>query len=267
MKFDGKIIISDVDGTLTGSDEGMKRNIEAIKYFTSNGGYFTLATGRMKYALGTIIPDLLPCLNAPAILCNGAYVLDFEKDEFLNVCRTDTAKVTPLLKDIDRDFEKVEIRINYRDQFLCPKLNKAIAEELKNYFTDIKEVPLDMLPEDGLDKIVFFGQPDDLEVLRTYILERTDDYVLSKSYSYALELLDKKATKGNQVLFLKELLGGVTTYCIGDYENDENMLAAADYSACPESGLQKIKDMADIIAPDCRIGAVAGLVDYIEKNL
>ncbi len=267
MKFSGKIIISDVDGTLTGSPEGIKRNIEAIKYFTSNGGYFTLATGRMQHALGVVIPDILPCMNAPAILCNGAYVWDYRKNELINIHRTDTAKIIPLLEDIDRRFDNIEIRVNYRDKFLSPALNKTVAEELKNYFTEIREVPISELPLDGLDKVVFVGQPEPLEVLREYILSKTDDYILSKSFTYALELLDKEATKGNQVRFLKEMLGGVTTYCIGDYENDENMLAAADFAACPESGLQKIKDMADIIAPDCKLGAVAGLIEYIENNL
>ncbi len=267
MKFSGKIIISDVDGTLTGSEEGMKKNIEAIKYFTANGGYFTLATGRMQHALGVVIPDLLPCLNAPAILCNGAYVNDFQKNELLNIHRIDTAKIIPLLEDINRDFTDIEIRANYRDGFYTPKLNEAELQTLRHYFTEIKEIKIADMPKDGLDKVVFLGDPDRLEVLRKYILDRSDDYVLSKSFSIALEILDKEATKGNQVLFLKKLLGGVTTYCIGDYENDENMLAMADISACPSSGLQKIKDMADIIAPDCRDGAVAGLIEYIEEHL
>ncbi len=267
MKFEGKIIISDVDGTLTGSSEGIKKNIEAIKYFTANGGYFTLATGRMRHALGVVIPEIIPCINAPAILCNGAYVFDFSKEEYSNIHRTNTERVIPLLHDIHREFQNIEIRVNYRDKFLSPALNRTVAEELKDYFTAIAEVPIDDLPTDGLDKIVFFGQPEPIEQVREYILNKTDDYVLTKSFTFALELLDKSATKGNQVKYLKNLLGGVTTYCIGDYENDENMLASADYSACPASGLQKIKDMADIIAPDCKLGAVAGLVEYIEDHL
>ena len=35
MKFSGKIIISDIDGTYTGSEAGIKRNNEAIEYFNT----------------------------------------------------------------------------------------------------------------------------------------------------------------------------------------------------------------------------------------
>lgn len=267
MKFEGKIIISDVDGTLTGSDEGIKRNIKAVKYFTENGGYFTLATGRMRYALGSVIPGILPYINAPAVLCNGAYLYDFKKECELNEIRLPHDDILPLLYEIDKKFDDVEIRINYRDKFFSPQLSRAVAEQLKNYFTEVRRVELCDMPKDSFDKVVFFGKPESLEKIREFILNSGKEFALSKSFSSMLELLHKNATKGNQVLYLKSLLGGVRTYCIGDYENDENMLSKADVSACPCSGLQKIKDMADIVVDDCRVGAVASLIEHIESTL
>ena len=40
MKFKAKVIITDIDGTYTGSDEGVRKNNEAIEYFKSEGGLF-----------------------------------------------------------------------------------------------------------------------------------------------------------------------------------------------------------------------------------
>ena len=45
-KFDGLLLASDFDDTLF--DGGVSipgRNLEAIRYFTGEGGYFTVATG------------------------------------------------------------------------------------------------------------------------------------------------------------------------------------------------------------------------------
>ena len=44
--FSGYLICSDVDGTFSVNTVTVKNNIEAVKYFTQNGGRFTIATGR-----------------------------------------------------------------------------------------------------------------------------------------------------------------------------------------------------------------------------
>ena len=41
-KFDGFLLLSDVDNTLLSNDKIPPKNIEKIKYFTENGGKFTV---------------------------------------------------------------------------------------------------------------------------------------------------------------------------------------------------------------------------------
>jgi len=51
-KFEGLMLVSDLDGTLLNSKlEVSEENIKAVSYFVDNGGIFTIATGRME--LGT----------------------------------------------------------------------------------------------------------------------------------------------------------------------------------------------------------------------
>lgn len=48
-KFDGVLLVSDFDDTLYGEDMRITReNVEALTYFTREGGTFTVATGRAR---------------------------------------------------------------------------------------------------------------------------------------------------------------------------------------------------------------------------
>ena len=81
-KFDGLLLASDFDDTLYGLDLRIpERNLEAIRYFTGEGGRFAVATGR---AYRTFAPyaHLVP-MNAPAVLSNGSALYDFEEGRMI----------------------------------------------------------------------------------------------------------------------------------------------------------------------------------------
>ena len=81
-KFDGILLASDFDDTLYTEDLRIPaRNLEAIRYFTGEGGYFTVSTGRAHRTFAPHAP-LIP-MNAPAVLSNGAAIYDFRADRVL----------------------------------------------------------------------------------------------------------------------------------------------------------------------------------------
>ena len=63
------------------------------------------------------------------------------------------------------------------------------------------------------------------------------------------------------------MLGNYTTYCCGDFENDEDMLKKADYAVVPSSGMDKIIKIADIVTCHCKDGTIAYLVDLLDKEI
>ena len=68
-KFDNIFIVSDIDHTFLADDRSVPQiNIEALKYFKSEGGQFTFATGRSHHSLLQAFPNAKDLLNAPAIL-------------------------------------------------------------------------------------------------------------------------------------------------------------------------------------------------------
>lgn len=262
MKFSGKIIISDVDGTYTGSPEGIQRNKEAIEYFKSNGGLFTFASGRIQ--LEEIVSDYKSIVNAPPILCNGSFVYDIATNEKKNEICIDKTPTYGILDHICENYPSVTVYISCQRGYL-----NYSKRELS---TQNGVIPVDIYDDESTgnwNKIV-------LECYENGVLDKVSNYIdenacgrYAKTYScpILLELLSPSATKGNQVKYLKTLLGDVKTYCIGDYENDENMLASADVSAAPCSGLKKIVDMCDHVVCANTEGAIAGLVELIEKEV
>ena len=66
---------------------------------------------------------------------------------------------------------------------------------------------------------------------------------------------------------MKKYTGARVLYAIGDYENDIEMLNAADFGAAPQSALEQVKCAAKIITVGCDDGAVADLIDIIGREI
>ena len=81
-KFDGFLICSDVDSTLTyEAGKVSDENAKAIKYFQDEGGLFTLATGRAPSFMEHFSDKVK--INAPVVSFKGALLYDTEKDELI----------------------------------------------------------------------------------------------------------------------------------------------------------------------------------------
>ena len=82
--FSDVLLTVDFDRTLTAPDSSIPlRNLEAIRYFTENGGAFTVNTGRsipMSQALWDVP------VNVPLLLYNGSAACD-SKTRTLSLCR------------------------------------------------------------------------------------------------------------------------------------------------------------------------------------
>ena len=78
-KFDGILICSDWDGTLFCGGEVPRGSVEAIKYFQSEGGIFTICSGRQPSFLREYGHFVTP--NTYALCYNGALICDLESGE------------------------------------------------------------------------------------------------------------------------------------------------------------------------------------------
>lgn len=108
-KFEKVLIASDFDGTLK-NDEGIITDDvrSAIAYFISEGGYFTVCTGRTYQGFHLYDPTYI---NAPVLLTNGSMAYDYEKNEPVFVNGIDAEHGIPFVRAIMEKFPDVSIEM------------------------------------------------------------------------------------------------------------------------------------------------------------
>ena len=275
-KFTGILIVSDVDGTfLSHNIKIFNKNLEAVEKFKEQGGKFAFATGRDLNALLEVIPDAREIANAPIIVANGSQLYDFASGKYIYDRPINNKKL--LAEIVNIIYEKYPdggIRFSCEDNMIIPDFNEILKEDLHTVSLPkmrIIEMPFDELINSDIKiyKCVIVNTPENLEEIRKISadINKNGELNFSKSYLHGLEAVDKNATKGQAALKLKEYFGGpCKLFTIGDYENDIEMLKAADYGAAPETALEQVRLAAKIITARCEDGAVADLIDIMGRE-
>nr|MBQ4319546.1 HAD-IIB family hydrolase [Clostridia bacterium] len=260
-RFENTMILSDIDGTfLDDKSEVVPANVEAVRYYTENGGNFAFATGRHLFAMDRPIPMWRELMSMPGIFANGAFVYDQRTDKMVHSRPLDSKVILPALVDLYEKFPDIITRF-------------TVDSGVKYMTADFDITPYLDVP---CYKVVLESNSDRLAEAREYFYGKYGDmYSYSKSCDFFLEFLRHDATKGTMLDWLRdyvsEKIGGgkVTAYAVGDYENDIDMLRHADVPACPDNGYPMILDYCrenGLILCDNNKGTIAALVRYIDEN-
>ncbi len=266
-KFDKTIIVTDLDGTFFDDNSNLvQKNVDAIKYFTANGGHFSFSTGRNEGILKKIIPDTIRLNNMPAILSNGAYLYDFSRDTRISEVVLNNDFMKEFIESIEKKFSNIGIRWNVECGFVTYDPEKICAYDLPCYHNTLPEYTREQIFSNKIYKAVISSDVQTMSEIKKYadsINEHGFSVVLSAPRM--LEIMDKGATKGKALTKLKQYLGipDAVVYAIGDYENDYDMLKSADVAACPSNALDKIKEISDIIVCSNNDGALADLISRL----
>lgn len=277
-KFEGVLLASDFDNTLVHTQGALDagtteippmcaRNREALDYFTRNGGYFSVSTGRAlpafaRYASG------LP-INAPCIIANGAGLYDFRTGEYVETAfldaRTRTHVATLLERFPDLPFEIYHV--DRRIHAMHP--NRYI--EAHEHLTRAKTVTVEDFAEVDfpLVKLLFEDERKALDEIYAFIRAQdwSKNYELIYSADNLLEMTAKGATKGEMVLRLARRLGveRQDLYCIGDHSNDISMAEVSSARFAPENAIAEMKALPGMrIVSHCADGAIADVVEILD---
>lgn len=267
-KFDNCLLISDMDGTLFADPQTIpKNNIDAIKYFTENGGLFTIATGRSQMSVRTYM-EQLP-INCPIISTNGAQIYDLARGKRLFFCEcNNNLKKAAILTQ--QKFPHVSCFVSCGNVMYSPKVctYHEIAERIECITSTIVNRLADI--RDPWNKVLFFGEPEQVRAIYDFIKQMGDEtFDVVMSADYITEMLPQNVNKGTALTKLCDILHVPVSqvYAIGDYYNDLQLLTKAGCSAAPKNAPQDIQDAVDYVCCDHREGAVADYIQYIEQRI
>ena len=276
-KFSGVLIASDFDNTLIYTEASLRsgrpipplseKNRRAIERFTAEGGRFTVATGRALAAFAPVA-SLLP-LATPCVVCNGAAIYDWQRQEYLEFSLLDETAKERAQTVLDA-FPSTAVEAYHIDNIVHAVHPNEITrnhEHLTKVGTrecaSMAEVPL------PLGKLLFEDERPVLEDAVRLIMDRgwAEDYELIFSGRNLLEMTRKGANKGGMVLRLAERLGirRENLYCVGDEANDLPMLAAAARGFAPANCVPAVRDSGATLVSDASHSAIADVIAILER--
>ena len=263
--FEKYVILTDLDGTVfDGQLNLLEKDIEAIKYFTANGGTYGVSTGRTMVSANPLI-GRLPT-NAPCIYNNGGVIIDPKTNDvkYCNYIHPDARKA---LKEIMNRFPNLRAAVLMGDHFynvtefndgerpFCLDVPETIA-------ADIDKIP------DGWYKVLMNIMDHSMEEIEAFC--KTLDYpeiAFMVTTSYYYEVLPKENSKARGNRKLMEVMGwqDKTLVAIGDFYNDLEMILTADIGVAVANAPEDIKAQADIVVCSVLEGATAELISRLEK--
>ena len=283
-----KLIASDMDGTLLNSNHKIpQNNIELIKFSQKNGIEFVVATGRAYY-------EALPSLNDENIKCdiisfNGGIIYD-KNGNIINITPMklkDLYYTIEILKSLDISYQlytkntiytkSIETDITaYIDLIRAngeEPNEQHLRQEAKNrlalgHITEVDNIELYLNQEDN-PAIKVIGISNDLEKLKhaTELLSGNENISVTSSGANNVEIMDKKATKGEALKIVADIhdINLKNAIAIGDNLNDQAMLDIVEYSIAMKNGNKDLQKTAKFITE--KTNSEGGVADTVMKLL
>lgn len=247
MKFDGILLCTDIDSTLTEHENKIsKDNLDAIEYFIRNGGTFTVATGRTPLTIPEILDEYI---SVPVICQNGA-LFDIHTQKYISYKALDE-KAIEIAKEIQTKFPTSGIECFRLYDIAFVKNNKATLRHIET--EDILcathlDCSLDEV-EGPILKILFAQENEETDIIaETYKNSQyQQEYHLVKSHMWYYEIIRKDVSKGDALKQLCELAGFELKNVVaaGDNDNDIELIRQAGLGYAVKNATENLKKAAD----------------------
>lgn len=250
-KYAGFLLCSDWDGTLTSNGRTVSEaNLSAIEHFESEGGIFTIASGRYP----SYLDNMQIKLSSYALLLNGNVIYDPKTGEVLWEQRLETPVIESVIKAAyDSDFNWQDLHV----YTLSDRLGFS-----RDYCQRLYEV-IDCIDNEPVYKMIFMRRHEIDPDFGSWLESTVSGISCQRSWPEGLEINPESGGKGNGVLALRDLLGRDkihTVVCVGDYENDIPMLHRADIGYAVSNALDSVKSAADRITVANTDDAIAHII-------
>ncbi|OFI49462.1 sugar-phosphatase [Floricoccus tropicus] len=247
-----KLVAIDIDGTLLNDKREITENVKnAIQDAKKAGVKIVITTGRPLPG----VKDILDQLNLRE---EGDYVITYNG---ALVQATDTGEEfirEPLSKEDFLEIETESRRIAVHMHAITSSGIYTANRNIGRYSVHesfLVNMPLYYRTAEEMGdlefvKMMYIDEPQILDsAIEKLDKEFYEKYTIVKSAPFYLEILNKKASKGNAVMHLADKLGIKVeeTMAIGDEENDRSMLEVVGNPVVMENGNPEIKKLAKYI--------------------
>lgn len=227
-----KLLFSDIDGTLINTHlKVTPKTCAAIRKQITNGNIFIPVSARMPQAVMTVAGQITE--KCPMVAYNGALVLD-EMSQTLSSQYMAAEIAAEICSYIEKRNNKIAWNVYSGNSWYYSPGNSSFLVEKEEQIVKVKAKPttaLQIKELQGVHKILFMGESDQLEEVQRDIKQRYAELVLVKSAPNLLELMAKGVSKGRGIRIAAQHFGVDLQSCwaFGDNYNDETMLAVAGH--------------------------------------
>lgn len=252
-----KYLACDLDGTLLSEDQTISReNLEAIVGFKAEGNKFVISTGRNVDSIYDLFKDYPEIEYDYIVACNGAIVLDNNKEVISNkYISNDIAE-----KIINDFIDKEDICIHFEadgQHYLVESKGLEYASCLSE---DIKDMLLRFEDRISIDDIFetkrkysfisIFSTNKDMEVaeeVKNLLIETYGQDLEAFRNQFFVDIAPKDCSKGNGLRSILELnnIKEENLYAIGDSFNDVSMFELTENSFTFHHVEEELKSFAN----------------------
>ena len=247
-KYTGYLLMTDFDNTLycKGISE---ENARAIRAFQEEGGLFALATGRASTWIAQFSEQIRP--NTLCAVMNGSVI-----------CSADGSE-TVYRQSVGTDFEAITRTILEK----CPELNWVnVFHETDSVCVKQGEPLPSALFATPVYKAVFHTPAERSDEYKAIIRSVAEPhYRVMRSWINGIEVQSANTGKGAALLRIKELLGdrARVAVAVGDYENDIDLVQAADIGYAVGNAIPALIEIADRVTVPCSEHAIARIIEEL----
>ena len=237
-----KMVVSDMDGTLLNSDHEMSnRFFELFEALKKHNILFVAASGRQY---NSILNKLYSIKNDIIVVAeNGGYVMRRDEELLSTLLPKEKQQIT--LGALSKVRHIHPVLCGKEGAYLTGK-SEAFIDLLRQYYSsfniveDLSEVDAEIL------KIAIYHFESSEQYIYPYVKHLEDDLKVKVSGPNWVDISSPNANKGFALQKLQELysVSPSETIVFGDYNNDLEMLAQAQFSFAMENAHINVKKAA-----------------------
>lgn len=257
------VFVFDVDGTLLDDKEDLSEENKKAVLRAAERSLVILASGRMLKSVLKFSKENFDRVF-PTIAYNGGMVYIPEKGVVYE------NKIPPdVASDVIRHLRRLNVhrQIYVNDELISEEDNEEIKAYAKHSGVDYKVVDdlIDVVSKNGSTKILAISDPETLEEVKETLSPLFASLKIFKSFPTYLDFVPESVGKAKALKFLASYMGFSLddVVAFGDNDNDAEVVEVAKIGIAMGNATQKVKEVADFVAPSNNESGVAKVVNLI----